>query len=500
MFSAAFLPVISAATVADSQTGMKELTPTEQWVVAQNAAGNAADLTRQFPADQDRKLSAHFLRDLLTGELPGFKPHRNGLRIIGAIIDEPIDLQNAQIPCTVSLTLCHFRKDVFFAHAKVVGHAVFDSTHFEGKASFTRADIAGNFTAFGARFRNRQTKVIYHGEPDFQNIKVEGDAVFDRATFERQASFARADVAGDFTAFKASFLNQHEAANFFSMKVGGRGIFRGALFEGMAEFAEAAIASDFDAMEAKFQGAAIFLKLKVGGRAFFSDTRFRGLVDFAYADIGWLDLSRASWPKLAAQIQMQGMNYNYIRAVQDNEAKSHEALLELAKQWPYTPDVYANLEAFFLRRGYPADADKAFIAGKRREQEQWGRKPKERVLEYIRSGQWFQWLGSWGLDLLVGYGRHPWQAGIPCAVLVALGCILFSPQKMEPQKPQDTPRVYNRFWYSLGLFLPVVDLQADTVWKPKADQPFLRNYARVHALLGWVLIPIVLAALTGLIK
>jgi len=71
---------------------------------------------------------------------------------------------------------------------------------------------------------------------------------------------------------------------------------------------------------------------------------------------------------------------------------------------------------------------------------------------------------------------------------------------MEPQKPEDTPRVYSRFWYSLNLFLPVVDLQAGKVWKPKADQTFLRNYMRVHILLGWILVPLVLAAVTGLIK
>ena len=70
--------------------------------------------------------------------------------------------------------------------------------------------------------------------------------------------------------------------------------------------------------------------------------------------------------------------------------------------------------------------------------------------------------------------------------------------KNKPQKLEDTRRVHNRFWYSFGLFLPVVDLQADTVWKPKADQTFLRNCARMHALLGWILIPIVLAALKGL--
>jgi hypothetical protein len=104
------------------------------------------------------------------------------------------------------------------------------------------------------------------------------------------------------------------------------------------------------------------------------------------------------------------------------------------------------------------------------------------------------------LDLLVGYGRRPWQAIIPCAVLIALGCVLFSPKKMEPRNPDGAPPVYSRFWYSLGLFLPVVDLKTSELWGPKPEYTFLRNYMRVHILLGWVLIPIVLAALTGLIK
>ena len=229
--------------------------------------------------------------------------------------------------------------------------------------------------------------------------------------------------------------------------------------------------------------------MKVAHAAFFLKTVFEGKVDFAYADFSLVDLSGASWPKVAAQFSMRGMSYKYIRLVPGNEPESHKALLKLADQSAYTADVYSNLEEFFLRQGYRADADEAFIGGKRRERE-----------EYFRSGHWFRWLGSWMLDLLVGYGRRPWRAGIPCAALIALGCVLFSPKKMEPQQPEDTPRVYNRFWYSLGLFLPFVDLQSNKVWKPKADQTFLRNYMRVHILLGWILVPLALAAVTGLIK
>jgi len=254
------------------------------------------------------------------------------------------------------------------------------------------------------------------------------------------------------------------------------------VFEGPVTFTGTDIAGDFNAGR-KFQKGASFLKMKVGGGASFKDAWFEGPVDLRYAEFGSLDVSGASWPTNPAQFQMQGMSYKTILA---EEPKSHEKLLDLINHTPYSADVYSRLEEFFLRQGYRGDADQAFIEGKRHE-----RREKLHGLD---------WLGSYLLDWLVGYGRQPWRAGIPCAVLVALGCVLFSPKKMEPQQPEDTPRVYNRFWYSLGLFLPFVDLQSNKVWKPKADQTFLRNYMRVHILLGWILVPLVLAAVTGLIK
>jgi hypothetical protein len=239
---------------------------------------------------------------------------------------------------------------------------------------------------------------------------------------------------------------------------------------------------------AKFQNKqkiANFNSMKVSGFAFFNNAVFEGSVDLTYAEFAWLDLSSALWPKVAGKLQMQGMSYKTILAAKD-QPESHKALLKLADQSAYTADLYSHLEEFFLRQGYRGDADRAFIAGKRRERE-----------ENLHG---LGWLGSRLLDWLVGYGRRPWQAGIPCAFFVTLGYILFSPKKMEPQRPEDTPRVYSRFWYSLGLFLPFVDLQSNKVWKPKANQTFLRNYMRVHILLGWILVPLVLAALTGLIK
>src|SRR5437667_1833356 len=79
---AAFLTAISASAAAP-QTGTGGLNPAEQWVVAQATAGEIADLSKKFPKEKDRKLSAHFLENLLTGTLPGLKLHRHGVRIMG---------------------------------------------------------------------------------------------------------------------------------------------------------------------------------------------------------------------------------------------------------------------------------------------------------------------------------------------------------------------------------------------------------------------------------
>jgi hypothetical protein len=733
---AAFLTIIPSTGVAKSGAG--ELNATEQWVVTQTSAGEIADLSKQFTEKDKRKLSAHFLEELLVGALPGIKLHRHGVRIVGATIDEPVDLANAQIPCEVWLEHCQFnasadfnsanfagtvsfensafkadagfnsmkagravftdavfegpvdfvgadianfegngakfqnkekeanfntmkvRGYAFFKNAvfegpmnlgsadiagnlnaqgakfqnketeanfssmKVGGDASFNDAVFEGLVSFTLADIAGNFSGHGARFQNKEkganfnslkvrgyafflsgavfegpadfgsaniasifaapgakfqnkekqanfggmkvggyaffNDAVFEGpvnfglaeiatalsanqakfqnketEANFSSMKVGGHAFFNDAVFEGPANFVLAEIAGAFHANQAKFHNKETEANFNSMKIRGDAFFENALFEGPVNLVSADIAGNLEAQGAKFQnkekgasfggmkvaGYAVFNEavfegpvnfvgadvagnfaagktkfknkekdasfgaMKLGGYAFFNEAVFEGPVNFNYADFAWLDLSKTVWPKAAAKFHMQGMSYKYIR-VAPNEPESHRALLKLADRSAYSADVYNHLEEFFLRQGYRGDADRAFIKGKRRER-------KENL-------HGLSWVGSCLLDWLVGYGRRPWQAGIPCAALVALGCVLFSPKKMEPQKPKDAPRVYSRFWYSLGLFLPFVDLQADKVWKPKADQTFLRNYMRVHILLGWILVPLVLAALTGLIK
>jgi uncharacterized protein YjbI with pentapeptide repeats len=456
---AAFLTTISASAATDAQTSAEGLSPAEQWVIAQATVGETADLGKQFPEEEDRQLSADFLETLLMGTRPDVKLHRHGVLIKGACIDEPIDLENAQIPCDVSLDHCQFNA----------------STNFNG------GSFAGTISFANSAFKADAT---------FDYMKVGGEAIISGAVFEAPVDFDFANISKAFLAQGTKFQDKEKGASFAGIKVEGDAFFLDAVFEGPVTFIKADFEGVFDMGNAKFQHKkkeTTFIRMKVGGEAMFTGAVFEAPVVFNFSEFVLLDLSNASWP----EVYMHGMSYKYIQAVPGsrNAPKSHTALLKLADQSAYTVDVYSNLEKFFLSQGYRADADKAFIAGKVRERK-----------EYFRSADWFRWLRSWMLYLLVGYGRQPWRPVISCAVVIALGCVLFSPKKMEPAKTGGHASGYSRFWYSFNLFVPVVDLQAGKVWKPKADQTFLRNYMRVHILLGWILVPLVLAALTGLIK
>src|SRR5438034_4143396 len=173
-------------------------------------------------------------------------------------------------------------------------------------------------------------------------MKVGGTAFFRKAVFEGPVDFRSADITSNFEAQEAKFQNKETEANFNSIKVGGHAFFNKVVFEGPVNFVSANIAGNFEADEAKFEDKeqeANFGRLKVGGSAFFWDAVFEGPVNFRYADFAELILSNASRPKVAAQFDMQGMSYKYIRAVKGNEPESHKALLKLAEQSAYTANV-----------------------------------------------------------------------------------------------------------------------------------------------------------------
>jgi uncharacterized protein YjbI with pentapeptide repeats len=268
IFLAVFLTIASTSAAA-LPTSSESLNPAEKWVVGRITAGDVADLRKQFPQQKDRKLSAKFVQDMLTGNLTGVEPHRNGVRIIGAVIVERIDMSNGQIPREVWLNHCQF----------------------SGAANFERANFAGIVSFLDSTFE---------ADANFNGMKVGQSALFDKAVFKGWVDFGSADIAGHFYAIEAQFKDRVKGSRFESMKVRGLAFFRNAVFEGWwVNFLLADFTRNFEAQGVKFtnsEGRVDFYGMKVGQIANFNDAVFEGSVDFSWADIsGNFEAQRAQF-------------------------------------------------------------------------------------------------------------------------------------------------------------------------------------------------------------
>jgi hypothetical protein len=101
--------------------------------------------------------------------------------------------------------------------------------------------------------------------------------------------------------------------------------------------------------------------------------------------------------------------------------------------------------------------------------------------------------------VFLGYGQSALPPPLWALAFVLLGTVLFrNEERMEVVG--DHPPRFSPFWYSLELFLPVVDLGVAKSWRPSRKSVPLLTYARMHQLAGWILIPVALATLTGAFK
>ena len=142
--------------------------------------------------------------------------------------------------------------------------------------------------------------------------------------------------------------------------------------------------------------------------------------------------------------------------------------------------------------------------------------------------KWPPWskVGDVLLKYLTGYGVRTWLLSSYMVLFLIAGTRIFwqgstvrprasvtsddrvaveTAGELSTSSPVEEQRSYERTWhtispfaYSLDLFLPLVNLRYDERWEP-ADQ--LRvGYALVHAMAGWLLVPLLVASLAGIAR
>ena len=442
----------------DCSQGSLDEQKAEQYVLSQIVKGKHAKV------EPGTKLRGCFIRDLLM-RAPGI-PH-TGITINGAIINGPVDVRNEEINVPVELVNCTF-----------LGDFNMERSHFSKGLSFE-----------GSRFG---TELKGPGRLDAEAANIDFDLNIARAQFSNCSTYLK------------------------SMRVGVDLSMRGTKFRGKVDFTGAVIGSNLFAdkgdaadEQTEFFGTADFEGVKVGLDASLSDVAFHGKSYFDLAAFNSLGLQHAIFEddtsfkstrivdfylgdnpagRFKGTLMIEDLTFQYMNPEDLDQLKEFaEKSNSTQEQARYNTQFYATLETMLRGHGHSDWGDEVFIAGKR--------KARERLPWYDRAWGYF-------LDGFIGYGRHVERLLLWSLIFIVLGCVVFRSRnqmelKNQNQVPDDT-RKYCPFLYTLDLFLPFVELGYVDTWYPKTL--FGRIYKPIHVMVGYLFIPIGLAAWTGIIK
>jgi uncharacterized protein YjbI with pentapeptide repeats len=427
-----------------------------------------------------------------------------------------------------------FTQDAYFLGVHVAGDAEFTSVRCEQKAQFESIHVEGIAFFDNKYFDIPVEPAKFDGPVDFTSAQFQHRAEFSEARFHHTVDFKSAAFEGT-----ASFLNTkfHQAATF-----------TGAYFRQQAQFGGATFAQ-----------AAIFTSVTIDGGAFFQHTTFEGRTVFEAAHFKSLDFNiRSPQPpktSFAGDIDLRGFTYELIAINEEILGAIFAGLREYNRQ-PYT-----QLEKVLRAIGQDDLASRTYLEQRQRQRrdqvERRDRlKAERRALPQDAPQRSFRgWLKyrverlQFGFGLMfdraqqrvVNYGVRPTlKLFVISLVVVVIGTFMFSrygavelrekeketapataprpgseppaPAAKQPEKAEDLSWS-QAFGFSLNQFIPIVEIPTGSRWKPSQrllPLPFSDNvtsaylsyafYATLHRLLGAILVPLGVAALTGLLR
>jgi hypothetical protein len=415
----------------------------------------------------------------------------------------------------------------------------------EGAVSLISATVAGDLDCGGATFYNPGEIAL-----DINGSQV-GGGVFLRWGFRAtgEVCMVRTTIGGHLDCggrLRATgnldyrggiFCNPTKdavsaAINADSLHTGGSVLLRwGFHAEGEVRLVGASIDGDLDCGGGTFHNAGKSALNMVRGQVrgavmMWQGFRTEGRLSLAHATAGLLIDEEASWPA-SRHLLLQGFIYTTIAGPTD--AKARRAWLERQPTTPFSPQPYQQLAKVLRETGHEAAAKRILIA-----QEKARRK----------HGELGWWARGWSMLLgaTIGHGYRPWQALLWAVFWVTLGGILFDAgydkEIMIPAKAEayDTTKktrqetafypAFNRWLYSLDTFVPIINFGQKDYWGPQVacntsvaikggwtnsaakggirlcifGIRVLYLYRWLHIIVGWVLITLVVAGFTGLVR
>jgi hypothetical protein len=357
-----------------------------------------------------------------------------------------------------------------------------DGFAIDGDARFERAQfLAAPVDAKTDRIRFPSLHVA--GQAIFDRVHFGGDVRFDQACFEAEAFFESAQFLGKAHFDRASFMGLTRFSR--DKDVGGLEDGEPTCFHDGASFTGAKASADVHFEEARFSGDISFRDCD------FNVVYFRESV-VKNTPAG--EARQFLLPNANTKLDLRGFSYGRIFLAWN------EALNVLQ---PYDVQPYRQMEQAFGIIGKDRDADKVYLKQRRRALWYDCRHPKRWLL--AGGG-----LLYWGL---ARFGARPLRLAVIPLFLVVYSTFVFSlPQAVAPKK--DTGCIqHNLSWkeasgVSLSYFLPV-EVPVSVCWQatsgtfrlvPLSVSLSFLVWAKVLRILGWIFVPLGLAALGGFLR
>jgi hypothetical protein len=512
------LRIASLAAAMSPEMAFAKESPAEESVRNALNRGAIADLTNE-PDERHRILSPDFLESVLHRNVPG--QHFHGVRIVGAVFEEPIEIESSHIAYTFWCDRCLFKKKVSFDLDSFDGMVSFESSVFEDEVDLLGiqasylvlrgSSFKKNVSLIKARLMTLDGRRGTYPAPDDKPASFEGPLLLENAELNGPLNLAEARIetlslsgaqvsSVDLSKTQVQSLLLEEADIHGSLSLKG-GYFAPWKKDPTCRTPSvdangAECARNIDLTGAEFRCAVQAENVRVGGHILAADTKFHdaldlkamrvgGIVDLkaVFEVDGQIDLSNGKCQCLqlpvAEKLPATGGKMMILGGV------GYERLIvdwrSVFRRVHYQSEDYANLESAFKREGNDTEGDEVFMASKARERETSNPLAK---------------MSSWGRWLLNGYGRESWHALIPSIAIILLGTFLFRKKSMERAEKAEGFKNYRALFYSVVLFIPI-DMEIDKVWTPKDDNGGLRVYAKIHRVLGHVLVGL---AVYGLLK
>ena len=434
----------------------------------------------------------------------------------GLCVRGPCDLIGLTVTGDLNLHASHFFGVASLENISVGGSAHFHSSRFERATDLSDGKVKGRLKFSRAQFKKAFNMVA---------IKVDNDLLCDDARFYSRVDLSGAQLRGDFDLTHCLFLDEFR---FQVVSLSNGLVADKSRFCKKATFIGTHIDADCSMSNCNFYAEAEFQRMKVGGNLYIDNARFWREAEFVSIEVGG-DARVAGCHALKLNLngstirKLQFAEAPTIGEINSSADKSHFVscdlrsfsfqelfgdLVNLLKlQQPFDSQPFYQVEKYLKRIGESRSADEVYYLG----QSLRGRLLKPQSEGFWDNVTYVAQLSGDRVWRFLGYGVRNAPLVLISIALILAGTLLFIDYDAACMRTATacvtTAHIggWNAFWLSLRTFLPI-DILAPKEYEPSTESFLGMSSARFDHLasalkiLGWILIPILVANLAGFLR